>query len=98
MNMAETHGGLVINTDAQVLDVWGEPIPHLYCSGCDTGSNIFGIPGNYPGCGCYVSFSFAFGRIAGKHMADSKPSLRALLCRAASLPAAQSVSKGKGLC
>ena len=26
MNMAETHGGLVINTDAQVLDVWGEPI------------------------------------------------------------------------
>ena len=72
MNMAETHGGLVINTDAQVLDVWGEPIPHLYCSGCDTGSNIFGIPGNYPGCGCYVSFSFAFGRIAGKHMADSE--------------------------
>ena len=55
-----------------VLDVWGEPIPHLYCSGCDTGSNIFGVPGNYPGCGCYVSFSFAFGRIAGKHMADSE--------------------------
>ena len=31
-----------------------------------------GFPGNYPGCGCYVSFSFAFGRIAGKHMADSE--------------------------
>lgn len=72
MNMAETHGGLMINVDAQVLDVWGEPIPHLYCSGCDTGSNIFGVPGNYPGCGCYVSFSFAFGRIAGKRMAESE--------------------------
>ena len=72
MNMAETHGGLVIDTNGQVLDVWGEPIPHLYCSGCDTGSNIFGVPGNYPGCGCYVSFSFAFGRIAGKRMADSE--------------------------
>lgn len=72
MNMAETHGGLVINAEAQVLDVWGNPIPHLYCSGCDTGSNIFGVPGNYPGCGCYVSFSFAFGRIAGKRMAEKE--------------------------
>ncbi|MEG2477159.1 FAD-dependent oxidoreductase [Gordonibacter sp.] len=71
MNLAETHGGLAINADAQVLDVWGQPIEHLYCSGCDTGTNIFGIPGNYPGCGCYVSFSIAFGRIAGEKMATA---------------------------
>ena len=69
MNMAETHGGVTINTQAQVLDVFGEPIPRLYASGCDVGNNIFGIPGNYPGCGCYVSFAFAYGRIAGANMA-----------------------------
>jgi 3-oxo-5alpha-steroid 4-dehydrogenase len=68
-NMAEMHGGVVINTKAQVLDVWGEVIPGLYASGCDTGTNIFGIPGNYPGCGCYVSFSIVYGRIAGAEMA-----------------------------
>ncbi|NTU88374.1 MAG: FAD-binding protein [Actinobacteria bacterium] len=70
MNMAEFHGGVRINTDAQVLDIDGNPIPHLYASGCDTGTNIFGVPSNYPGCGTYVSFSLAFGRIAGRKMAN----------------------------
>lgn len=69
MNMAECHGGVRINTDAQVLDINGNPIPHLYASGNDVGTNIFGIPGNYPGCGCYVSFAFAYGRIAGQKLA-----------------------------
>ena len=68
-NMAETHGGVVINDKAQVLDVWGEVIPGLYASGNDVGTNIFGKPGNYPGCGCYVSFAVCFGRIAGAEMA-----------------------------
>jgi succinate dehydrogenase/fumarate reductase flavoprotein subunit len=68
-NMAECHGGVRINTEAQVLDVDGNPIPHLYCSGNDCGTNIFGVPGNYPGCGCYVSFALAFGRIAGANLA-----------------------------
>lgn len=68
-NMAECHGGVRINADAQVLDIDGNVIPHLYASGNDTGTNIFGIPGNYPGCGCYVSFALAFGRIAGRKLA-----------------------------
>lgn len=69
MNMAECHGGVRINTSAQVLDIDGEVIPHLYASGCDVGNNIWGVPSNYPGCGCYVSFSVAFGRIAGANLA-----------------------------
>lgn len=68
-NMAECHGGVKINVDAQVLDIDGNVIPHLYASGCDTGTNIWGVPGNYPGCGSYVAFSMVFGRIAGVKMA-----------------------------
>lgn len=67
-NMAECHGGVKINADAQVLDIEGNVIPHLYASGCDTGTNIWGVPGNYPGCGSYVAFSMVFGRIAGVKM------------------------------
>ena len=48
MNMAECHGGVRINVDAQVLDIDGNPIPHLYASGNDVGTNIFGVPSNYP--------------------------------------------------
>ena len=71
MNMAETHGGLVINTDARFSTYGASPF-RICTAPVAIRSNIFGIPGNYPGCGCYVSFSFAFGRIAGKHMADSE--------------------------
>lgn len=76
-NMAECHGGVRINADAQVLDVEGNVIPHLYCSGNDTGTNIFGVPGNYPGCGCYVSFALAFGRIAGRKLAAEQEGVNA---------------------
>lgn len=68
-NMAECHGGVKINVDAQVLDIEGNVIPHLYASGCDTGTNIWGVPGNYPGCGSYVAFSMVFGRVAAAKMA-----------------------------
>ncbi|MGV8084437.1 MAG: FAD-dependent oxidoreductase [Coriobacteriia bacterium] len=68
-NMAECHGGVKINVDAQVMDIEGKVIPHLYASGCDVGTNIWGVPGNYPGCGSYVAFSMVFGRIAGEKMA-----------------------------
>ena len=71
--MAETHGGVVINTQAQVMDVFGKVIPRLYASGCAVGSNVFGKPGNYPGCGCYVSFAICFGRIGGKNAAAEEP-------------------------
>lgn len=69
--IAETHGGVVIDTDARVLDVWGNPIPNLYAAGCDVGSNIFGKSGNYPGCGSYVGFAICFGRIAGENLAGA---------------------------
>jgi hypothetical protein len=71
--MAETHGGVVINPEAKVMNVFGEVIPRLYASGCAVGSNVFGKPGNYPGCGCYVSFGIAFGRIGGKNAAAEQP-------------------------
>lgn len=73
MNMAECHGGVVIDAEARVHDVWGNSIPRLYCSGNDAGTNIFGKPGNYPGCGCYVSFAVCFGRIAGANIAALDP-------------------------
>lgn len=73
MNTAECHGGVVIDAEARVYDVWGNPIPRLYCSGNDAGTNIFGKPGNYPGCGCYVSFAVCFGRIAGANIAALDP-------------------------
>ena len=69
--IAETHGGVVIDTDSRVLDVWGQPIPNLYAAGCDVGSNIFGKSGNYPGCGSYVGFAICFGRIAGENLAGA---------------------------
>ena len=40
-----------------------------FCSGCDTGTNVFAKPGHYPGCGTYVTFSTTFGRIAGQNAA-----------------------------
>ena len=69
--IAETHGGVVIDTEARVLDVWGQPIANLYAGGCDVGSNIFGKSGNYPGCGSYVGFAICFGRIAGKNLGQA---------------------------
>ena len=68
-SFTENHGGVVINTNGQVLNVWGEPIPRLYAAGCDTGSNIFGGPSSYPGCGTYVANALCFGRLAGQHIA-----------------------------
>lgn len=70
--IAETHGGVVINTDAQVLNVFGGVIPNLYAGGCDVGSNIFGAADHYPGCGSYVGFALCFGRIAGANLATNK--------------------------
>jgi tricarballylate dehydrogenase len=56
-----TFGGLRINTDAQVLDTDGAPIPGLYAAGELVGG-IFYI--NYPG-GTGLTNGAVFGRIAG---------------------------------
>jgi len=63
-----TMGGLRINPSAQVIDIWGNPIPRLYAAGEITGG-IHGsnrLAGNaYPDC-------VVFGRIAGINAAKEK--------------------------
>lgn len=65
--IACSSGGLRINADAQVLDVFGNPIERLFASS----KAIGGIYGNlYPSCGAYISAFVCFGRIAGKNAAN----------------------------
>lgn len=63
-----TMGGLRINESAQVIDIWGKPIPHLYAAGEITGgihgSNRLGSNAT-PDC-------IVFGRIAGTNAAKEK--------------------------
>ena len=58
-------GGLKINTDAQVINSDGEPIPGLYAAGELVGG-IFWF--NYPG-GSGLTNGAVFGRIAGRNAA-----------------------------
>jgi tricarballylate dehydrogenase len=62
-----TFGGLKINTDAQVLNTDGEPIPGLYAAGELVGG-IFWF--NYPG-GSGLTNGSVFGRIAGRNAAKA---------------------------
>jgi 3-oxosteroid 1-dehydrogenase len=61
-----TCGGLQINENAEVLNVWGEPIPRLYAVGNASGS-VMGA--GYPGGGATVGAGFTFGYLAALHMA-----------------------------
>jgi tricarballylate dehydrogenase len=63
-----TFGGLRINTDAQVVNTDGEPIPGLYAAGELVGG-IFWF--NYPG-GSGLTNGAVFGRIAGRNAASSR--------------------------
>lgn len=57
-------GGLKINTKAQVIDVFGKPIPHLYAAGQVTG----GFMGSYyPGTGTGILSTLVFGRSAAEN-------------------------------
>jgi succinate dehydrogenase/fumarate reductase flavoprotein subunit len=67
-SLLNTQGGPRRNARAQVIDVWGKPIPRLYCGG-ELGSLWNRI---YPGGG-NVSEALAFGRIAGKNAAAEQP-------------------------
>lgn len=55
-------GGLRINSKAEVIDVFGNPIPHLYAGGMAAGGFIGPY---YPGSGTAVLATVVFGRIAG---------------------------------
>ncbi len=61
-----TCGGLQINENAQVLNVWGETIPGLYAVGNASGS-VMGA--GYPGGGATVGAGVTFGYLAARHMA-----------------------------
>lgn len=64
--MFDTMGGLKINENAQVVDVWGNVISRLYAAGNVAG----GVLGeHYPGSGSALNAGMTFGLIAGKHAA-----------------------------
>lgn len=65
-----TNGGLRINANAQVLNVWGKTIPGLYAVGNTSGS-VMGAA--YPGGGSTLGAGCVFGMLAGKHAAALKP-------------------------
>jgi succinate dehydrogenase/fumarate reductase flavoprotein subunit len=60
-----TTGGLRINPPAQVLDLWGAPIPRLYAAGEATGR----IHGMGRVGGNATTAPIVFGRIAGARAA-----------------------------
>ncbi len=62
-----TFGGLRINTDAQVMDADGDPIPGLYAAGELVGGVFYF---NYPG-GTGLMSGAVFGRIAGASAAKA---------------------------
>jgi len=63
-SLFNTQGGPRRNENAQVLDVWGDPIKGLYSAG-ELGSMW---SHNYPGAS-NLTEALAFGRIAGRHAA-----------------------------
>lgn len=64
-----TMGGLRINAQAQVLDIWSNPIPHFYAAGEVTG----GIHGDNRLGGNATGSTTVYGRIAGTNAAKEKP-------------------------
>jgi len=62
--VAHTFGGLHTNTDAQVIDAWGEPLPGLYAAG-RTAASIPVSP--YIASGVSVGDGVFFGRRAARH-------------------------------
>lgn len=62
-------GGLLINTDAQVIDNDGNPIPGLYAGGMNSGG-WYGL--YYPGSGTSLAGGLVFGHIAGESAAAAQ--------------------------
>ncbi|MCC0040471.1 MAG: FAD-dependent oxidoreductase [Brucellaceae bacterium] len=62
------NGGLAVDTDMAVQDVFGEPIPGLYAAGEVTG----GFHGTGYMSGTFVGMALIFGRIAGLRAASAR--------------------------
>lgn len=69
-NMLNTQGGPRRNENAEVLDVEGNPIPHLYAAGELGGITAFQYQGGGNMAECVI-----FGKIAGKNAAAVKDEL-----------------------
>lgn len=63
-----TMGGIRINKNAQVVDIWGNVIPRLYAAGEVTG----GVHGANRLGGNAIPDAIAFGRVAGTNAAKEK--------------------------
>ncbi len=61
-------GGLVIDTDAQVLNEAGEPIPGLYATGEVANGGFYDT--EYPASGSSLSLGMTFGMEAGRNAAE----------------------------
>ena len=61
-------GGLVINTDAQVISEAGEPIPGLYASGEVANGGFYDV--EYPASGSSLCLGMTFGMEAGRNAAE----------------------------
>ncbi len=59
-----THGGLDIDTNGQVMDESGRPMPGLYA----IGNSAAAILPTYPGPGATLGPAMTFGYLAAKHM------------------------------
>ena len=69
----QTHGGVKINSEAQVISNEGRPIPRLYAAG-DNAAGLAGPATEDCGCPGYMTGTgyldaFVFGRIAGRNAA-----------------------------
>ena len=65
--MLGTAGGLRTDTNAQVVDVNGDPIPGLYAAGMIMTGTV--TPPFYPGCGWAILNTVHWGRKAGQQIA-----------------------------
>ena len=68
--LLNTQGGPERNPDAQIIDLAGEPIPHLYSAGEFGGFTSCLYQGSTNVCECFI-----FGYIAGKNAAAPKDEL-----------------------
>ena len=62
-------GGYRVNTEFQVLDTAGNPIPNLYSAG-EVCSGTF-IYDEYPAGGCGLNWAYTSGRFAGANAAQA---------------------------
>ncbi len=62
-------GALKVDVKAQVLDVFGNPIPRLFAAGLSAGGCLVK---EYPVCGASVLRGLYFGRAAGKNLSSLK--------------------------